>query len=357
VIIPDIKRSYYQYKKHIKIGHFAPTLAQKILFICMFFILPFTIPFKYIYKKRLKYKLLVLPFSDKEPMRTLINRLNKKKNFKIVVKPKSYWIAPIKLYQDFFILLVKSPQWTICNLDFFGALSIKISQYYGYKCKYGIDRVLIFQEYSFYSSYLTYIIESDGGRLYNLMHGIPGKEASFFRFSKCFVWEEYFKNFYIHNGALKDQFMIVDSVYHTELKKQVEHLTGSKRYDIVYVLQGDEYSNKRYKELILDLLKFFQERYHRKVALKPHPIYRDKIATDSFVMLDGSIYDIFQSSELVISQFSTVLYDAKSIGKKVLAILPKDMQYLVGYLDDSQVAVDMDDAKEKILDLLKKEMQ
>jgi len=350
----DLMRSFNQYIKHKKIGHLKINLFKKIsLSFLIVFLFPLIFLNFFYWTSKQTNKLFIFPFNNREPMKTIVEDLRKISNSQVILNPQALYIVPFILYRDFLLCLINRPIWTIQNLDFWGALALKISKYYGYKQRYGIKNMLIFQEYSFYSSYLTKIFESEHGKLYNMMHGIPGEEASFFRFSKCFVWDEYFKSYFIRNGAEEKQFVISGSIFHQKLK---EYLSNSIviQYDIIYALQGDEYSSSKYKQEILKLLNELRDKHGLKIAIKPHPIYMDTFKSYGFDIITNPVYESIGVTQLVISQFSTMLYDAKSMGKKAFAFLPEKQRHLVSYLKEEEVISDYKEASNKVLELLNK---
>ena len=337
---PDLMRSYDQYKKHEALGHMQISRVQKIALSSVFFMfLPLMI-LKVYYKifsvKQHKYRIHIFPFVDSEPFATLTRVLSRIKESKVIVYPKALFVFPPILWFDFLDTLLRKPVWTVKNLDFFGALALKVSKYYGYKRKYGIDRLLLFQEYSFYSSYLTRVFENEKGKVYNLMHGIPGKEACYFRFSKCFVWGEHFKEYYIRNHAHKQQFVIAGSIYHAVLKQK--KVSGEEIYDIVYAMQGDRYSDERDTGSMLEILLKIQQEEGLKVAVKPHPLYPNKVQIpSSLAILELTPLESIYHTKMMVSHFSTMLLDAKVLGKKVLAFLPEEKRELVMYLHTDEV--------------------
>jgi len=344
MINSDLIRSYKQYSIHKKMQLIKITSVRKIALSLIFFLIVLTLIFKtyytFFYKKKNNSKLKIISFGTNEPMKSILYELSKIKGSETIVCPKAIYIFPSILLKDFVKIFLKMPLWSIKNLDFFGALAIKVSQYYGYKVKYGIKNLLIFQEYSFYSTYLTYIFEQENGGLYNMMHGIPGKEAAFFRFTKCFVWGEYFSKFYIANGAKKNQFLIVGSLYHSQLRLKNKNYT--KKYDILYAVQGN-FADKEYAQTIINTLEKISIDYNLKIAIKEHPLYKCSCDIPScFHVVDTSAFEAIASSKMVISQFSTMLLDAKVIGGSVLAFLPEKNKHLVNYLNDDEVYCEID---------------
>jgi len=353
MINDDLMRSYKQYIKQQEIGHLKINFLKKLLLSLLFFILlPLGILKLFYMNTKKNSKLFIFPFGNKEPMKSIISELKNLNNSEIIIYPQAFYIFPFLLLKDFIGTLFTHPLWTIRNLDFFGALSLKVSKYYGYKVKYEMSKLLLFQEYSFYSSYLTKIFENENGNLYNLMHGIPGKEAAYFRFSKCFIWGKYFENYYISNGAERNQFTIVGSIYHTKLKNKENSNLG--RYDIVYALQGDQYGNMYSTKMILSILQKIQSEYKLKVVVKQHPIYSNSVPIPRNIdIIDVSPFESIVNSKILISHFSTMLLDAKVLEKKVLAFVSKEEKEMVGYLSNNEIITEEKELSMAIIKLLR----
>jgi len=353
----DLMRSFNQYMKQQEIGHLKINFFKKFLLFLLFFILlPLGLLEFFYMRSKKSNKLFIFPFGNKEPMKSIIGKLKYLDNSEVITYPKAFYIFPSLLMQDFITTLLTHPLWTIKNLDFFGALSVKISKYYGYKKKYSISKLLLFQEYSFYSSYLTRIFEYENGGLYNLMHGVPGREASYFRFTKCFVWSEYFKEYYIENSAEENQFIIAGSIFHSKLYNSIKNTSTSIKYDILYAMQGDTHGDDNYAKEVFEVLEELYRTEKVRIAVKPHPIYSNKIdIPKNFDLLDSSPVEAILESNLILSHFSTMLLDAKVVNKKVLAFLPEEKLHLVGYLNENEVVFDKQNLLNKIIFLLSKE--
>ncbi len=343
MIDSDLMRSYYQYKKHQEIGHFKISFFKKILLSLLFFILiPFFI-FKFFYltrfkRDRLDKGLYIFSFTIYEPMKSIVSKLASIEDTVVINFPKALPIFPTILLKDFGNIFFKKPFWTLRNLDFFGALAFKILPHY----RYNISKLLLLQEYSFYSSYLTRMYESENGSLYNIMHGIPGEEASFFRFTKCFVWGEYFKDFYIKNHAEKTQFVIAGSIYHKKLLDNF-YLDKENEFDILYALQGDKFIDRKYTQDTYDTLLKVQKELDITIAVKAHPRFPNSdIIPKSFIKIDSSPIKIIGASTLIISHFSTILLDAKVVGKNILAFVPVEHDNLVNYLESDEIVYNKD---------------
>ena len=358
MINDDLMRSYKQYIKQQEIGHLKINFSKKLLLSLLFFILlPLGILKLFYMNTKKNSKLFIFPFGNKEPMKSIISELKNLNNSEIIIHPKAFYIFPFLLLKDFIGTLFTYPLWTIRNLDFFGALSLKVSKYYGYKVKYEMSKLLLFQEYSFYSTYLTRIFEHEQGGLYNLMHGIPGKEAAYFRFTKCFVWSEYFKTYYIENKSEEEQFLIVGSIFHSQLFNSIENIPFVPMYDILYAMQGDTYGDKKYVKEVFNVLEKLYEKKKMKIAIKVHPIYHNYIDIPKiFEVINLSPKEAILESNLILSHFSTMLLDAKVLNKHVLAFLPEEKLHLVGYLNINEVVVTKDDLYNKIMFLLKEKL-
>ena len=350
----DLYRSYKQYKKQLEIGYKKISLWQKMILSVLFFalmplaILQYCCHFR---KNRTSTKLTVFPFGQKEPMNIIINELQKIDGVHIIVFPKGLPIFPTQLIKDFLKTVYEHPLWVMRNMDFWGALSLRCSQYYGYKLKYGIDKLMLFQEYSFYSSYLTYLFESERGSLYNLMHGVPGLEACCFRFTKCFVWSEYFKDFYCKNGAKKDQFIISGSIYHAYLVKNTKKNKETYDYDIVYALQGDTHCPQHMIKYMFNVLERIVKEKGWKIVVRPHPIYQTHVRIPPLLeVIEESSILMLSNTKMLVSHFTSMFLDAKILNKKVLAYVPKELLPVVGYLDDNEIVVTKDLLYKKILE-------
>ncbi len=236
----------------------------------------------------------------------------------------------------------------ITNLPFFGSLALRCGQYYSIVRKMEIKTLIVMQEYSYYMSYLTRIMEYEEKQLINIMHGIPGKEASHFRFSRCFVWGEYFKNYYIANHAHPEQFIISGSIYHQVLKQ-----TGCKNdedIDILYMMQGDTHISADELSETFVVLQQFTSKY--KVACKQHPIYSVQNVPKELMVVDGSPTQLICRAKIVLSHHSTSLLDAMVLGKKPLAFTKDDSDGILKFLPQASIVSSKEKLQQTILNIL-----
>ena len=169
--------------------------------------------------------------------------------------------------------------------------------------------VISCSEYSFTSSAMTMFCNINNVKHLNVMHGekLFFMRDSFFRFDKCYIWDEYYSGIFKSLRTEKKQFVAYNS------NNNVFKGNYNIKYDYKYYLQDESHEvlieiNNRLKQLEL---KGFN------IAVRPHPAYSDM----------HEIKDIFNDIEIenykevniaesvlecknVISLCSTVLYQA-----------------------------------------------
>ncbi len=345
--ISDIERCLKQFRKHEQLNYLILSpLLKIILGITFFILLPFTL-FE-LFKKRAmdKKSIYIIDYDDNEPFRSIKFSIKEVKGFTFIPIKRNYIPRlPSIFLKDVWLILMTKPIFLIKNLDFFGALAWKISKYYALICKYNIHHLIVFQEYSFYSSYLTRVLELDGGKLFNIQHGIPGKTYSYFRFSKMFIWGEYFKEVYIENGADKNQFIITGSIVHSSIKNK---LTRDDYIDILYIMQG----NQDEMDDVFHTLEKLSEKYIVKYI--QHPRHFVQVNT-KLQECNLDIWSAIIQSKRVVGHFSTALLDARWLGKRVIAYPKKDIQEYVSYLSKENIVYNKEDLLKALTKPLTKE--
>lgn len=129
-------------------------------------------------------------------------------------------------------------------------------------------------EYSFTSSFMTYYCEKEGIEHINVMHGekLFFIRDSFFRFHRCFVWDEYYKNLFLQLRAADGQFCISIPeaiLFDADCKiKKEYHFTYYLGYETVEVLKK-----------IAQTLSVLKKRGF-KISVRPHPRYSNKETVD-----------------------------------------------------------------------------
>lgn len=315
MIQSDLLRSYHQYKLQDDLHYRKISWLKKILLTIYFIVLFFlSLLFSKLFfkKKTLNPTPFIIHYSNIDPHKSIQQELKKRLGFRSIKRSKLFFpVLPTLFIKDIFL----SPKLLLSPV-FLGALSYKVAQHYHICKRHNISYLFVLQEYSFYMSYLCRILENENSYLLNLMHGIPGPEATFFRFSKCFVWGEYYKKFFINNNAEANQFIITGSIYHNLLKKEC---TSNIHFDIVYIMQGCHVPDEEIFDVI-NTLESISKKY--SIAIKQHPLYKKELSTQLIDISHNSIRDTLQSTRLIISHFSTTLLDAKMCNIATLSYGP-----------------------------------
>ncbi len=336
----DLKRSYYQYLKHIKVDlvqlNFMHRWSLSFIFIIVFLS---SLVFSFIYYRKKSGKRInsMICSGDREPYNSIKNSLLQKDVVKLA---KINRFVPPVLPMMFYVEIFKNFGFYMKRMDFLGAMSIKLMQYFSLYHQKNMHTLIVLQEYSFYMSYLTALIEANGGKLLNIMHGIPGTEASFFRFTKCFVWGKYYKNFYIQNFAEKTQFVVSGSIYHTALKSRMKH-NIQKEYDIVYLMQGNRFATLDEVSDVLKVLGQLSGRY--KVAVKQHPLHYVKLDYNIDEIDTKDVFDVYQNCKLVLSHFSTSLLDAKFLGISAVSYSKIRRENMLDFMEEDEIMHNIDE--------------
>ena len=348
----DLGRSYRQYEHHRKIGYLKLSLFHKILLSILFFLLiPFFI-LSFIFKKcNKRSNVAFIMYTPKDQPYKTINNFLRSMNVDFIKIKKLYLpIVPIIFIQDVIKELLNSPWSVIKNLPFLGGLLIQISKYYFFIKFNKISKLVVMQEYSFYMTYLTRVLEYEGGKLYNIQHGIPGETYCHFRFSKCFVWSEYFKEQYVKLGADEKQFIIAGSIYHKAILQNNFKKDYCSPVEILYMMQG---AHKKHKD-VLEVLE--QLSFDYKTGIRQHP--RHKIVTNAHINeLDEDTVDCIENTNIVISHYSTALLDAAVLGRIAISYLDKDSieRKYVSFLNKQYIVDNKDDLRNLILKSIKLE--
>lgn len=197
-------------------------------------------------------------------------------------------------------------------------LMLKISLYRGIVKKYKPSAIIAVSEYSFTSSILTRYCELVQVEHINVMHGERLLEirASFFRYSRCYIFDPYYIEIFETLRACKDQFVV-------EIPPAFKiHFDFSTRsVDFKYYLTG--HRKKELVEIARNLRELRSKGFIVKV--RPHPLYCTmEIACKYFdkELLEDpysvSIEDSLASTKYVVGVDSTVLLQGYLNGKCVV---------------------------------------
>ena len=215
------------------------------------------------------------------------------------------------------------------------------------------DALIVSDEYSFTSSVMSWHFENEGVELINVMHGekLFYMRDSFFRFSRCYVWSDTFRQLFIKLRADEDQFIIA-------IPKALAFQPNKicvKKYDYAYYFARETESSVQAISSLLLRLKACGAR----VKVRPHPRWFDEIAEDSALsgldIEDPSLVPIEESiieSVAVIARYSTVLRQACMNGIRIVIDDCSDPE-IFGRLVDLQYSI-LDESHTLFSDELKR---
>lgn len=189
---------------------------------------------------------------------------------------------------------------------------IKIGMYRFNIEKYNPEIIRVTNEYSYTSSILTKYCENNGIKHINIMHGdkLYNIRDSFFKFHECFVWEEYYKKLFIELKADRNQFRIED--------KDIKYLNILSS-NVTYYLQGNE--EKFEIEKIIKFLLKFSKIKNLSPKIRLHPRHSNesikKIIPKEMIDIEKIEVSI-NSSEYIVSKYSSVLYEGYLLNKKLI---------------------------------------
>lgn len=299
-------RSYCQYLCQKKI------YKQNYWFLnfLSFFIIQFIVTFFRFSKKNIikKEKMDIIYFGIEKtiPKKFLNYRIKKLEN--------SFFLSEkdIKYFKN--DILKKSKR------QYYFALKIllKIASYRYNIEKYSPRIFLVTSEYSWTSSLLTEFCEKNKIFHINYMHGDKSYyiRDSFFKFHRCYVWDEHYKNIFCELKAFEKQFKIIEySSFIPKIEKK------EKVYN-TYYLQADETVEDINK--IIKILKGLEIKTGYIGKIRSHPIYTSKRIIKSIPVemldLEENIYNSIEISNYIISKTSTVLYEAYIMGSNNIII-------------------------------------
>lgn len=177
--------------------------------------------------------------------------------------------------------------------------------------KYSPGIVFSSAEYSFTSSILTLYCESNGVKHYNIMHGEKGYNPrdAFCRFSRFYIWDIHYKELFISLKSDKTTYFI--------MRKRVPSIIP-----VVSNTTGTYYLQKQTTEELLKIKRLL-DKSGLLYKVRPHPLYKNGDEIEVFgrehvESFDIDIWESIKNAGLIISQDSTVLYEAYLVGAKIV---------------------------------------
>lgn len=210
--------------------------------------------------------------------------------------------------------------------------TLKMAAYSEMIYRYMPKAFIVHDEYSFTSSLLTWYSNQFGVEHIDVMHGekLYYLNDTFFRYNRCYVWDEHYKSLLIRLRADSNQFIVERP---KALRIDLSVPKGASKYaKYKYYLQ--KYDESELKSII-DSLSFVKDE-NEEVIYRPHPLGSDfnllkkyvpasKIENPFEVTLEQSL----SNTDIVISYYSTVLYQAYLAGKRIML---DDVTFREGFL-------------------------
>ena len=206
------------------------------------------------------------------------------------------------------------------KMQYYFALKIllKIAIYRYNIEKYSPKIFLVTSEYSWTSSLLTEFCEKNMIFHINYMHGDKYYyiRDSFFKFHRCYIWDEHYKKIFCELKAFEKQFRIIE---YSSFISKIE--IKEKLYN-TYYLQADEIVEDINK--IIKILKDLEIKTGYMGKIRCHPVYTSqrikKVIPIEMLDLEKNIYYSIGMSNYIISKTSTVLYEAYVMGSSEIII-------------------------------------
>ena len=200
-------------------------------------------------------------------------------------------------------------------------LLLKLSFYsYMIHC-YRPRAIVVHGEYSFTSSVLTGFCQYNHVAHINVMHGekLFYIRDSYFRFHRCYVWDEFYKNLFLSLKAEASQFII--AIPPSLRINQKPDPRADSFADYKYYLAN--YSEEEIKSIVRSM--DFVSKKGQKVVFRPHPRYSDvqllrKVVSENCIEYPSkvNIIDSIANCDHVVGSFSTVLLQGYCTGKDVI---------------------------------------
>lgn len=325
----DIQRSFYQYKCQM---FFVSRIKIVALNFISFWILWAFILLAFIKRIRVHFSYPCDAIIEKNTHQGVVpDSLNKKyaltseewsKGFSFGIKDITYILRTLPF-------VFRSPYFVFKVL-------YKAALYSSMIKKHRPKAIIVFNEYSFTSSTLTAFCESNGIEHINVMHGekLYYIRDSFFRFTKAYVWEEYYIKLLSDMRAPKVQFIAEAPPFMRTDTSQ--HINPDVYADYKYYLAL--YDEETLKNIIKSLS--FVARQGCTLKFRPHPRYSDIELLKKYVPEDQIEYprevgiaDSISNLKFGIGVFTTVLNQCYHAHKGVIIDninFPKNYSLLSG---------------------------
>lgn len=183
---------------------------------------------------------------------------------------------------------------------------------------YQPERIWTTQEMVFESSFLTAYLESQGLEHVNFMHGENyfSIQVAFSGFTEFYVWDEYYANLFRSLKVSAKKFVVFSALERTD--------SPLVQKNILKYYNQDSRNAKRFN-LILDNLIAFARQKNCELQVRLHPLHKmvyeiEALKSRNIPLEDNSIdiVDSITESTYVSSEFSSVLYIASLLNRKIV---------------------------------------
>jgi hypothetical protein len=207
------------------------------------------------------------------------------------------------------------------NFYFLLKLVVRIAMYRQAIQQYNPKAFIVTADFSFTSSVLTLFLNNNNIEHINVLHGetIFRIRHSFFRFNRCYVWDDHYIKMFCKLRAQENNFIISTPPF---LFVNIEnHRKESQLYDYKYYL-GD-FNKSELTQIVDSMNKLVSCGFCIKV--RPHPRYGDLSLLHSLLenkyiedFKEVSIEESLANTRNVVGFFTTVLYQAYRNGINVV---------------------------------------
>ena len=196
----------------------------------------------------------------------------------------------------------------------------KIAKYGSLIYKHSPSAIIVNDEFSFTSSVLTDFCSKHQVNHIDVMHGekLFSLRDSYFRFDKCYVWDEHYINLFRSLNAAPDQFVV--------------ELPESMKFDVERHFVKECYADFKYylgyysEEEIAAIVKAMEPiiKSGKTVKFRPHPNYSDMgllrkyVSEEQIELPQVNILESISSTANVVGVYSTVLTQAYFNGQNVI---------------------------------------
>lgn len=225
------------------------------------------------------------------------------------------------LTKEDFVFLFSILRQSKCHFYFFLKICVILSRYRGLIREYNPKAIIVHNECSFCSSIMTLYCERHNILHINVMHGekLLFMRDSFFRFHRCYVWNQYYVDLFLQLKTDKSQFIIYLS---NSLQINIEKYKNENAFaDFKYYLG---YCSDDRMKIIADAL-YLLKREGYSIRLRPHPRYTDLKVLKKYVENsdieypnDVNIMESISNLKYAVGSYSTVLSQAFFSGQKVI---------------------------------------